>query len=331
MKFNPTDICSPDVAFDLRFRDILKYQSAENPIYGKFTQALGFSGVQLDQMSVSQIPLLPVEAFRDARVFAAGSHPPEIFFRSSGTSSMIRSSHHVAYASQYEASIFAGMSYFYDLSKFVVLGYTPGYNENPNSSLIWMIQALIQADPSGLSRFLSIGAPPASQLLDEIRDSGRYVMLFGAAFGLADLAESHCIHLPQGSVVMETGGMKTWRREMSRADLHQLLARGFGLPQSHIHSEYGMTELLSQAYAKGDQWFMPPPWMKVTIRDPYNPLCELPDGQPGLIGVVDLANWASCPFILTGDRGVRRSDGAFEVLGRWSSYHLRGCNFLLED
>jgi hypothetical protein len=220
---------------------------------------------------------------------------------------------------------------FYPIENMVVLGYTPGYNQNPNSSLIWMINALIEADTTGLSRFLPVGQPISQDLLTQIERSERSVLLFGAAFGLADLAEQHPVELPEGSIIMETGGMKTYRREMSREQLHNLLADGFAVPYESIHSEYGMTELLSQSYSLGDEWFHCPPWMRVSIRDPFNPLQEVAPGEQGLIGVIDLANWASCPFLLTGDRGLQREDGAFQVLGRWSAFHLRGCNFLLEE
>lgn len=331
MNFNPSHICNKALDFPRLFREILQFQRDENPVYSSFFSNLELKSSPWHDLTAATVPMLPVEAFRDATVYAASQHPPEITFRSSGTTGMVRSVHQVAYAAQYEAAIFAGIAMGYRLQDMVVLGYTPGYNENPNSSLVWMLDALVRADSSRLSRFLPVGEPIDPALLQRITAAGKRVLLFGAAFGLADLSERHPLRLPPGSIIMETGGMKTWRREMSRESLHRLLSDGFGVSMAHVHSEYGMTELLSQAYSAGDYWFVPPPWMRVSIRDPFSPLREVRNGQEGLIGVVDLANWASCPFLLTGDRGVCRADGAFQVLGRWSSFHLRGCNFLLED
>jgi hypothetical protein len=319
-------IFEPGADFQADCEEIYAFQLECNPVYRDFCRNLsevGLSGVRM--------PLLPVEAFRDARVYAAGNHQPELFFRSSGTTTSVRSAHHVAYAQVYRNSIFSGLRYFYPLDNMVVLGYTPGYSTNPHSSLVWMIKELISADSTGLSRFLEIGKPPEPNLLDDIAAVGRQVLLFGAAFGLADLAENNPVTLPAGSIVMETGGMKTYRREMSREELHDLLVNGFGVDSGSIHSEYGMTELLSQCYSDGNGWFRCPPWVKVSVMDPFNPLRETKYGEEGLIGIVDLANWASCPFLLTGDRGVMRADGAFKVLGRWSHFHLRGCNFMMED
>src|SRR5690606_18607462 len=140
------------------------------------------------------------------------------------------------------------------------------------------------------------------------------LMLFGAAFGLLDLIELSNVNLPQNTIVMETGGMKTHRREMTKTELHQQLADGFGLPKQQIHSEYGMTELLSQAYSLGDEWFESVPWMKVSIKNPQNPMEEIPHGEEGLIGVIDLANLNSCSFILTGDKGIQNESGKFQVI-----------------
>jgi hypothetical protein len=312
--------------FEANCEQVFAYQQEHNPVYRDFCKYLGYSG-----LDGARMPMLPVEAFRDARVYAAGNHAPELIFRSSGTTTSVRSVHEVAFATVYLKSIFTGLRCFYPLENMVVLGYTPGYSQNPNSSLVWMINTLISADSSGLSRFLEIGKSPDPDLLSQINASGKQVLLFGAAFGLADMAETNRIVLPKGSVVMETGGMKTYRREMSREQLHRILADGFGVDVQNVHSEYGMTELLSQCYSDGWGWFRCPPWVRVSVRDPFNPIMDVDPGKEGLIGIIDLANWASCPFLLTGDRGVMRPDGAFQVLGRWSNFHLRGCNFLLEQ
>jgi len=190
---------------------------------------------------------------------------------------------------------------------------------------------LIEREKSGLSAFLELGKPLDETAIREIKESGKKLMLFGAAFGLMDILENHPVQLPENTVIIETGGMKTHRREITKEELHKQLAGGFGLPQSHIHSEYGMTELLSQAYAQGSLWFECVPWMKVSIRNPEAPMQKVRNGEEGLIGVMDLANLHSCSFILTGDRGIQRKDGKFQVLGRWNPQNLRGCNFLIDQ
>lgn len=333
MKFNPGEICRYDVDFQQLLFEQYQWLSGLDHVYSRYLDELKSNGLwnPSDFIDEDSIPLLPIEAFRDVEVYAVKNRTPELFFRSSGTSTSVRSTHHVAYGEQYIEAIFKGLNFFYHLDEYVVLGYTPGYSENPNSSLIWMINQMIQRDASGLSKFLELNKPFDDEMLALIESTGKKVMLFGAAFGLIDIIEKYPCKLPSESIVMETGGMKTYRRELSRSKMHYLLAHGFNLNESQIHSEYGMTELLSQAYSQGDEWFTCPPWMRVTIRDPFHPLQTVQDGEEGLIGIIDLANWGSCPFLLTGDKGVRRMDEVFQVTGRWSKYHLRGCNFLLGE
>jgi hypothetical protein len=333
MKFKPEQICDPNIDFETICSQVYDWQLANNWVYRsyldhasnlKLNKGYDFTGSQ-------SIALIPIEVFRDTQLYLFKEETAEITFTSSGTTGMIRSEHRVRYKLQYEQSIWNGLKLFYPIDEFVFLGYTPGYLDNPNSSLIWMINYMISKDSTGLSRFLTIGEPVSTDLISLIVDSGKRIMLFGAAFGLLDMVESKSAQLPEDSLIMETGGMKTHRMEVSRHELHTRLATGFALSPSQIHSEYGMTELLSQAYSRGDSWFESPPWMKVSIRNPENPLQIQPPGVPGLIGVIDLANWASCPFLLTGDRGIQAHDGRFQVLGRWNSHHLRGCNYLLEQ
>lgn len=294
-----------------------------NPVYARYVAGLGSD-------LGDEPPLMPIEAFRDARIYAAGSHPPELEFRSSGTTAMRRSVHQVAYADVYRAAIREGMACFYDLDALVIGAYAPGYDRNPHSSLMFMLRELV-GDGHPLNRFLVPGQALEDAWLAEVAASGKRLMLFGAAFGLLDLAERHPVRLPEGSLVMETGGMKTYRREIARQDLHGILAGAFGLPADAIHSEYGMTELLSQAYDTGDGRFRTPPWLHASIRDPKDPLRVMEVGREGLIGIIDERNRWSCPFILTGDKGRMHPDGSFEVLGRWNPDQLRGCNFLLEE
>jgi len=332
MIFNPEQICNPTLDFNQKCLEIFEWQLKNNQLYKKYVaemEVLGLFNIGSD-LKVDSIPLMPVEVFRDVKVKLMGKDSDAVF-KSSGTTGMLRSEHHVPYVDIYKRAIWEGLGLFYPIDDYVFLGYTPGYNQNPNSSLVWMINYMISQDKTGLSRFLKIGEPISIELINQISSSNKRIMLFGAAFGLIELAEKFPHQLPPESIVMETGGMKTFRREMSREAMHQQLALGFGLPLSQIHSEYGMTELLSQGYARGTEWFDTPPWMKVTIRNPENPSELMPIGQQGLIGIIDLANWATIPFLLTGDRGVQRYDESFKVLGRWNSYFLRGCNFLLES
>lgn len=301
-------------------------------MYRLFTDALGVHRIT----SPHEIPLLPIEAFKYADIIAPSlkrtSSDEPLIFKSSGTSGMQQSRHVVLNKDAYRTSILKGMSEFYTLEDFVFWCYTPGYNDNPHSSLIWMLKTLIGQDSSGLSTFLPLNAPLEHDKLEQVVASGKQLMLFGAAFGLIDLAELYTVQLPEQTIIVETGGMKTHRREMSRQALKKELSKAFSLAQSNIHSEYGMTELLSQSYNLGTDWFTPVPWMHVTIRDPKNPMRILPPGEEGRIGVIDEANRYSCPFLLTGDKGVLHEDRTrFQVLGRWNSKNLRGCNFLIDQ
>lgn len=317
------------VTFKEKALQIFEFQKEHNPAYGKFCKALGVHQVE----EVEEIPLFPIQAFKDTELRTSNiQHPTSnIYFESSGTSGMNRSRHYIADPGLYKTSIIKGMEQFYNLDEYVILAYTPGYNSNPHSSLIWMLNVLIEQDKTGLSRFLELGKPLDSGLLQEIKSKEKRVILFGAAFGLLDLIELGTTQLPKDSIVMETGGMKTHRREMTKTQLHKQLAKGFDLPKEKIHSEYGMTELLSQAYSLGGEWFETVPWMKVSIRNPQNPMEEMSVGEEGLLGVVDLANIYSCSFILTGDKGIQKENGEFQVLGRWNPQNLRGCNFLIEQ
>lgn len=323
-------IIEESTPFEEKAFRVFEHQYRYNSLYRRFCDELGRTADTIE--TPRDIPLLPVEAFREAHVLADYVEMPDLIFLSSGTSAMARSRHPVAAEELYRASVLRGMACFYDdLDRLAVWGYTPGYDQNPASSLLWMIRQLIDYNTSGYSRFLPLGRPLDEALIDQLNEDGYTLMLFGAAFGLLDLVEQRTYRLPESSIIMETGGMKTHRREITREELHQRLARGFGLPRSRIHSEYGMTEMLSQAYARGETWFETPPWLQISIRDPENPLRPLPEGQEGLIGVLDLANIHSCSFLLTGDRGVQQSSRRFQALGRWNRENLRGCNFLLEE
>lgn len=349
-----TLIFSDEISFEEKAIQTFEYQFKNNPVYHRYCEALGVNSMSVSSHSelvsesnasnddktqilkqvqgdISLAPLLPIKAFKDADITTKPDTDSDLIFKSSGTSDMERSIHRVHNSELYDKSLLKGFRYFYNLDNAVIWGYTPGYEENPHSSLIYMIQKLVDQDNSGLSRFLPLDEPLKENVVAEVERQGKQLILFGAAFGLLDLIEMKEIELPSNSVVIETGGMKTHRREISRKELHKRLAGGFGLNGSRIHSEYGMAELLSQAYATGGQWFRTVPWMKVTIRDPDNPFKEQPPNREGLIGVIDLANVHSCSFLLTGDKGVMDENGRFKVLGRWNPKDLRGCNFLIEE
>lgn len=330
MKINPFKL---KISFDETALKVFELQKANNEVYARFCKALGAETVD----NVSDIPLLPIQAFKDVDVITSTKHIKQeaisqaLHFSSSGTSGMSKSKHLVLDPDIYRESIIKGMEHFYELNKFVVLAYTPGYNSNPNSSLVWMLNVLIERDNTGLSRFLELAKPLDQDIIDSIEKSGKRIILFAAAFGLLDLIELGEFQFPENTIVLETGGMKTFRREMSKKELHQQLANGLKIDPGNIHSEYGMTELLSQAYSRGNEWFECVPWMKVSIHDPKNPMKELPCGEEGLIGVIDLANINSCSFVLTGDKGMQNEKGEFQVLGRWNAQSLRGCNFLIDQ
>ncbi len=325
------EIFDTGIPFEKKALQVFEFQRNNNPVYKRFCDALKIGDVN----TIDDIPLLPIQAFKDAEVLTASDNSKfriqNLEFLSSGTSGMSRSKHIVPNPELYRQSIIRGMKHFYELDNYVIWAYTPGYSDNPNSSLIWMLNALIEREETGLSRFLDLGQPIDQNQLNKVKNSGKKLMLFGAAFGLLDILEKGEIQLPKDSVILETGGMKTHRREITKAALHEKLASGFGLVKSQVNSEYGMAELLSQAYSQEGEWFKCVPWMKVSIRNPKNPMQEIEYGEEGLIGVMDLANLYSCSFILTGDKGLQREDGKFRVLGRWNPGNLRGCNFLIDQ
>jgi hypothetical protein len=324
-------IFSEELSFKQKVKQIFEYQFENNGVYQRYCRTLDDEILQRVQDDTEAIPLLPIKAFKDVLITTAPDAEPDLVFKSSGTSDMQRSVHQVQDKSIYDQSIVTGFQKFYDLEKSVIWGYTPGYAENPDSSLIYMIQKLIAQDNSGLSRFLPLEEPLNASDIEKVAQQGKQLILFGAAFGLLDMLEMKQTKLPSNSIVIETGGMKTHRREFTKEELHKRLARGFGLDSTRIHSEYGMAELLSQAYTTGGQWFRTVPWMQVSIRNPENPSEILPPYNEGLIGVIDLANIYSCSFLLTGDKGVMDKKGRFKVLGRWNPQDLRGCNFLIDE
>jgi hypothetical protein len=338
--------------FDEKLAQIFVFQYLLNPVYQKYCTALGWSADDYSRCFDELPPLLPVQAFKDAAVWThdalvgdteistylthlkADAQPLE--FLSSGTSAMQRSRHRVLNPTFYDASIRAAWQARFGRDNWIIWAYTPGYSENPQSSLLYMIDRLMEWDHTQESRYLSLEECLPLQQLNKLVGDGHRVMLFGAAFGWLDLIERHerenePLSLPREVSIMETGGMKTFRRAISRVDLFERLVQGFNCAPEQLHTEYGMTECLSQAYTSKGLWLESPDWMKIVVVDPDQPNKVLESGQEGQIGIVDLANIYSCSFMLTGDRGVQDEEGRFQVLGRWEPTSLRGCNFLMEQ
>jgi phenylacetate-coenzyme A ligase PaaK-like adenylate-forming protein len=319
-----------EIKSDPEFRalafEIFNYQARENILYKKFIEEPGISGEELKTLET--IPFLPIEFFKNNKIFS-GSRVPGQFFESSGTSGSSVSRHYVADTGIYEQSFLRSFRLFYDdPSEFVIAALLPSYMERKNSSLVFMVDSLIRKSGSKLSGFYRDDIPEMLENIKKAREGTKKIILIGVSYALLDLAEKYSPDLSD-IIVMETGGMKGMRKEMIRSELHSILKKSFNV--STIHSEYGMTELLSQAWSKGEGVFYCPPWMKILIRDPQDPL-EV-TSQPGITGginVIDLANIHSCSFIATGDLGKLQDDGGFEVLGRLDNQDIRGCNLLID-
>ena len=315
--------------------EVFSFQAARVPVYREYLERLGTVPGRIT--SVEQIPFLPVEFFRTHRVIAEG-YDPEITFESSGTTgdgsgipgtpSPARSRHHVARASLYRESFTRAFSMFYsDPEGLCLLALLPSYLERSGSSLIYMTEQLISLTGHPDSGFYLDDLEALASLLRKRTSDRQRTLLLGVSFALLDLAGRFPMKLGPNITIMETGGMKGRRREMIRSELHGLLKKAFGLDR--IHSEYGMTELLSQAYSAGNGMFLSPPWMSVLIRDPNDPLTLLEGGRPGGINIIDLANLYSCSFLATGDLGRKHPDDSFEVEGRFDQAEVRGCNLLV--
>jgi hypothetical protein len=241
---------------------------------------------------------------------------------------MERSRHLVHDLSVYDESLVAGFERFYGtLESYDVFALTPDPDQSPDSSLIYMINQWVGRSKSKVSGFYLDRPEVLAKILSENESTGKQTLLIGLSYALVDFAERFSLSLP-GAVIMETGGMKGKRKEMIREELHAFLSKRFGC--TNIHSEYGMTELLSQAYSKEKGLFRTPPWVKVLIRDTNDPLSLLPDGKTGGINIIDLANFNSCSFLALEDLGKINKDGTFEVLGRFDYSDLRGCNLMVD-
>ncbi len=305
--------------------EVFYYQARHTAVYRDYLAALGVKPSSVRKLD--QIPFLPIEFFKSHEVIVDWKKA-EVVFESSGTSGTLPSFHHVSDASLYHKSFTSAFRQFYsDPYTYCILALLPAYMERSGSSLIHMMEHLITGSGHPDSGFYLHNLDQLAAILQRRNEDRQATLLMGVSFALLDLAEQYPMELGDHITVMETGGMKGRRTEMIRSELHEILKNAFGLQT--VHSEYGMTELLSQAYSTGDGIFRCPPWMKVLVRDPNDPLSLLPAGQSGGINVIDLANLNSCSFIATNDLGKVYGDGSFEVLGRFDHSDIRGCNLLV--
>lgn len=303
--------------------EAFQYQFRNNTVYNSYVKTLGVNPAVVN--SVSQIPFLPVSFFKSHSV-KTGDFAAETVFESSGTTGSINSRHLVKDLLLYKESFTKGFEFFYGpVTGWCIIGLLPSYLERENSSLVYMVNELIRQSADPRSGFYLTEFEKLSAVLKEAEARKQKTLLIGVTFALLDFAELSHLSL-QHAIVMETGGMKGRRKEMIRAEVHDLLKKGFGI--SAVHSEYGMTELLSQAYSKGEGLFSAPPWMKVLVRDEEDPLAVKETGA-GVINIIDLANIDSCCFIATDDAGKVHRDGRFEVLGRMDGSDLRGCSLMV--
>jgi phenylacetate-coenzyme A ligase PaaK-like adenylate-forming protein len=303
---------------------VFRFQYENNLVYKEFCD---FMNTDIQKVkSIEQIPFLPIQFFKSHDVVSTSDAIQEIF-TSSGTTGMITSKHLVTDTSLYEQSYRNAFSEFYgNIEDYVVLALLPSYLERSGSSLIYMVKDLIELSNNENSGFYLHNYDELISKLVALDTSGQNIILIGVTYALLDLVEQHKFQL-KNTIIMETGGMKGKRKEMIREELHELLCDGFGVQS--IHSEYGMTELLSQAYSLGNGVFECPSWMHILIRDTEDALTYVNSGKTGGVNVIDLANINSCSFIATQDLGKKYPNNTFEILGRFDNSDIRGCNLMV--
>jgi phenylacetate-coenzyme A ligase PaaK-like adenylate-forming protein len=303
---------------------VFRFQYENNLVYREFCDFLKTDAHKVK--SLEQIPFLPIQFFKSHKV-VSNENPIQETFTSSGTTGINTSKHLVTDSTLYEESYRKGFSQFYGtIEDYVVLALLPSYLEREGSSLIYMVEDLIQMTHNPESGFYLHNHEELIQKLIKLDNAGQNVILIGVTYALLDLIENRKFQL-QNTIIMETGGMKGKRKEMIREELHEQLCQGFGV--TAIHSEYGMTELLSQAYSLGNGVFECPSWMQILIRDTEDALTYVDAGKTGGINVIDLANINSCSFIATQDLGKKNPNNSFEVLGRFDNSDIRGCNLMV--
>ncbi|MEN5432507.1 acyl transferase [Sphingobacterium faecium] len=301
------------------------FQVEKTSIYRQYVQYLNKKIHTIDHYT--KIPFLPIELFKSQKIIT-DNFSPEIVFTSSGTTGITTSKHLVAKKEVYEKSFRTAFEQFYGkIDDIAILALLPSYLERTGSSLIYMINDLMQHSQQPESDYFLYNHEELYQTLIKLKAKGTKTLLFGVTFALLDFIEKYELTFPE-LIIMETGGMKGKRKEMVREEIHDLLCKSFQVPG--IHSEYGMTELLSQGYSYGNGIFRHPNWMKILIRETNDPLTLAENKKTGAINVIDLANRYSCSFIATQDLGKIYDDGSFEVLGRFDQSDIRGCNLLVQ-
>jgi hypothetical protein len=308
----------PDLA-----REVCQFQLESNPLFRAYAQMIGFSPSK--RTSITDMPFLPISFFGEFLV-KTGDFDPEALFESSGTTGTISSKHAVRSLAIYQDQLLQNFERVHGrVEDWCILALLPSYLERANSSLVYMVQELIRKGGHPDSGFYLNEWEQLFLQLEKGEQTGRKTMLMGVGFALLDLTEKYQFCF-QHTTVLETGGMKGRRKEWVREELHAHLCKHFGVEQ--IHSEYGMTELLSQAYSSGEGLFECPPWMRVLVREEEDPLTVRSTGR-GLLNIIDLANIHSCAFLATDDVGEVYEDGRFRVLGRRDGSDLRGCSLLV--
>ncbi|MBU2062549.1 MAG: acyl transferase [Bacteroidetes bacterium] len=322
----PTDIftISSQKQFEKIALKVFRHQYENNKVYNNFCKLLNTEVGRVK--SIQQIPFLPIQFFKSHEV-VSNNDPVQATFSSSGTTGMITSKHLVTDVSIYEESYRKGFADFYgNIEDYVVLALLPSYLERDGSSLIYMVEDLIKLSNRPESGFYLHNHDELIKNLIALDNAGQNVILIGVTYALLDLIEKQKFQL-KNTIIMETGGMKGKRKEMIREELHEQLCSGFGV--TAIHSEYGMTELLSQAYSLGEGIFECPSWIQILLRDTEDALSYVGTGKTGGINVIDLANINSCSFIATQDLGKKYANNSFEVLGRFDNSDIRGCNLMV--
>lgn len=303
--------------------EIFDFQSRNNMLYKLYVEALKINARDIN--AVHKIPFMPIGFFKTHGIKTT-SFDAEIIFESSGTTQTVNSRHYVKDISLYKESFIKGFEQFYGpIKNWCIIGLLPSYLERKNSSLVSMVDELIRLSGHWQSGFYLYEHEKLNESLQQLENEGRQTMLIGVTFALIDFAEKYQLQL-KNTIIMETGGMKGKRKELTRQQSHEFLKERFGVKM--IHSEYGMTELLSQAYSKGEGKFECVPWMKVFVRNEDDPLDVNCEGS-GIINVIDLANIYSCSFIATDDVGNISENGVFEISGRLDNSDLRGCSLLV--
>ena len=303
---------------------VFRHQFENNKVYRSFCDLLYIH--PSDIHSLEQIPFLPIQFFKNKKIISSLEEVQEVF-TSSGTTGSITSKHYVTDIEFYKESYLKGFAHFYgNIEDYTVLALLPNYLERNGSSLVYMVADLIKRSKNKKSGFYLNNIDELAKKLIHLDKKGQKILLIGVSFALLDLIEKHKFQL-KNTIVMETGGMKGRRKELVRDELHEILQNGFGVDA--IHSEYGMTELLSQGYSIGNGIFETPSWMRILTRDTEDALTILPKGKAGGINIIDLANYNSCSFLATQDLGKVHQNGTFEIIGRFDNSDIRGCNLMV--